>query len=294
MKIFKPTLARCTNRTQKARTHPEIGEPEHWFNHELLEECQLNVCTFDFFIDWRNDTVSDVVWIKALANEPLSSDQPTLDDIKEYHQKSGQSYEAIAEFMAYQKLVAYYTILNAETVENDVAALVVDTKDNAFKIHRYRLERMMDSIKRLSGGPIRIGHKGLYYGTSPLECQLSTTDALWPGDVDTIVFERNHHVKAIYEYKKHNLNTDIKDQDFTNYYPTPDARKYKRLALLGERLKGDFSIYIIYYPTSTNFTHIKIERIAGEPDNLAKQEEYLTEIMPDPIEMGRAILKLTI
>jgi hypothetical protein len=127
-------------------------------------------------------------------------------------------------------------------------------------------------IRSYSGGPIQIGSKGLIYGTSRLECYLSSTDSLYPGDVDLIVLNPNNRPSAILEFKKHTLATNIREQKLSNYYPRPDGRKYDRLELLREFISGDggnVPLLVLYYPTNSAFTEGRLELLKGNTGHLA-------------------------
>ena len=52
---------------------------------------------------------------------------------------------------------------------------------------------------------------------------------------------RHRCLLAILEFKKHSSNQkypNLEDQTLSNYYPTPDGRKYDRLSLLGKQLRN--------------------------------------------------------
>ncbi len=126
------------------------------------------------------------------------------------------------------------------------------------------LDNVKDSIRALSGGPVTIGTKGLIYGTSALECYLSQSDALWPGDVDSVLWSHTtNSAVALLEFKKHTLTTPISSQELSSYYPNPDGRKYNRLAVLRDHLSANLPLFVIYYPTNTMHDTIKIERVVG-------------------------------
>lgn len=126
-------------------------------------------------------------------------------------------------------------------------------------------------IQKHSGGPVKIGDKKLTYGTSRLECYLSKTDSLYPGDLDLIVFNERFEPIALLEYKKHNLQSSISEQKLSNYYPNPDARKYNRLAILRGYLgktHPNLPIFNVYYPTHPDFNEGRLELLKGPVGNL--------------------------
>ncbi len=147
-------------------------------------------------------------------------------------------------------------------------------------------------IRRLSGGPVSIGTKGLFWGTTSLECHLSSTDSLWPGDVDAILFSDDVDCRpiAILEYKKHNLDTPLQDQRLSNYYPSPDGRKYNRMAILARQLAGseDVPVVVVYYSTKEHITQVKLELIEGLPRFLRSSQSANFDFAAAPTDATRA------
>src|SRR5690606_11551333 len=106
---------------------------------------------------------------------------------------------------------------------------VADLVRGAFPdgVHR-TLEKVKSDIRQYSGGPVRIGNKGLIYGTTSLECHLSTTDALWPGDVDSVLWsEVENKAVALLEFKKHTMDSRLDDENVQKYMHK-DRRKWQR------------------------------------------------------------------
>src|SRR5690606_10997470 len=70
---------------------------------------------------------------------------------------------------------------------NPIVEVTIDEDGNVSQVHRISLVDLKDNIKRLSGGPVSVGRKGLIYSTSSLEAYLSGTDSLYPGDLDQLI-----------------------------------------------------------------------------------------------------------
>lgn len=153
-----------------------------------------------------------------------------------------------------------------------IASVTFNNEGEASHISIKRIADLKEDIKLLSGGPIRIGKKGLIYSTSTLEGYLSRSDAAWPGDADLIILDKALCPVALLEYKKHTLDTPIKDQQLSNYYPYPDKRKYDRLAIFKTFLASDMPLINIYYPTNPKFRIIKFEKISGAVGDLHSTE----------------------
>ena len=71
----------------------------------------------------------------------------------------------------------------------------------SFSPQKYSLSEFKELIKSHSGGPVSIGSKGLIYGTSRLECSLSKTDSLYPGDADLLLLNEDNKAVCILEFK---------------------------------------------------------------------------------------------
>jgi len=156
----------------------------------------------------------------------------------------------------------------------------------SFSPQKYSLSEFKELIKSHSGGPVSIGSKGLIYGTSRLECSLSKTDSLYPGDADLLLLNEDNKAVCILEFKKHTLSSPISEQCFTNYYPRPDGRKYKRLALLRDYLASKSNsrilFFVLYYPTQTYIEQQwKLEIIEGNAFSLRATDSFTFELPAD-------------
>ena len=141
--------------------------------------------------------------------------------------------------------------------------VLINKNGKVAEIKKVDLQTHMEQIRTLSGGPTRIGSKGLKFSKTELECFLSKTDAVWPGDADMVLVNNGNEGIAILEFKKHTLDAKIEEHMFVRYYPKPDGRKYDRLALLRDSMNNSIPIIIIYYPTKSCHSYIIVERIDG-------------------------------
>jgi len=262
-----PRLAKCDDRSEVAKTNSR-GGPEQWFTRSTLDSFGLAGITFDFFVDWNTDHCADEIWIKRLSSlDPAGFLAQGPASLTQALALLGDDLNLVSRFAAAHKLSAFYQVFceDVDWAKTPGEILQANIAEGVFsKLELRSLTETMDRIRQLSGGRVRIGPKGLIYGTSTLECYLSHTDALWPGDVDCVLIETSSgRVRAILEYKKHNLESRIEDQSLINYYPRPDARKYDRLALLRDRLGGDVPIFVIYYSTDPKVGTVKIDYVTG-------------------------------
>ena len=298
-----PKLALCANRDIQPKINTIIGEPLEWLSYNVLNSFGYSQLSFDFFIDWKTWTCQDSIWIKRILSEDITINQLADRGNNFLTQQAiniGDNLNLIHLFSKkYGFNPSYLVFRNVNWSTESEPILRGAIKDNGIEdIKLYSLDQVMVAIRHKSGGAVSIGSKGLIYGTSSLECYLSTTDALWPGDVDMILWDNTlNQAAAIIELKKHTLDTSISNQQLSNYYPKPDGRKYDRLALLRNRLGDNIPIIIIYYPTKNIHNLIKLELISGNPKDLSAnstklinfsgltQQKIGLEIMTKIIEM---------
>lgn len=268
--LKKPVLARCADRSVLAKQHPTAGNPDDWLSEQILSKSGLRGVYFDYFVNWNTNAISNELWIKRILNSEYS---PWPDYKKDRIQNliddcDGSEFrECLAKFATrYSFKLRFKIFKDVPKWEND--SFIISTNINKAgdidSLFRVSLEELMNNIKKLSGGPISVGKKGLYFGTSYLECHLSHTDAAWPGDVDLIITDTECKALAILEYKKHTKSSPIKQQQLSNYYPNPDRRKYDRLEILRRHLGENIPIIITYYPTNTTEKLMKLEVIRGQ------------------------------
>ena len=76
--------------------------------------------------------------------------------------------------------------------------------DGPMRMTPVTLAQLQAAIQLKSGGPMRIGSKGLVLSTTALEAHLSKTSAPWPGDADLVVFgAHDREPRCVIELKKH-------------------------------------------------------------------------------------------
>lgn len=274
--FIEPTLALCADRSRLAQENPVIGGPDNWLTDNVLNQFGAIGVGFDFFINWNTAGLDRNIWIKRPINTGLIKNIDSMPD------------DQIAEIL---RADSKFTNLVRFSGANDLttSAIIFDDSQNwraesASAIHAFwprdeklRQGLVIDRIRRSdietlirekSGGPVKIGSKGLIYGTSRLECTLSTTDALWPGDADLVVCEKNGlKPLAILEFKKHTSKSALTfdQQCLGNYYPYPDGRKYDRLALLSEQLAQHqrVPLLVVYYSVLPNEFTVVVEPVLG-------------------------------
>jgi hypothetical protein len=276
--LVKPYLALTTDRSKLSKRHPFSGAPEDWLINAILKQRSLFGVSFDFFVNWNNNVVSNEFWVKRIVKTEYApwpiTDKGILQQ-KIYDCDSMEYVKVLSRFASKYNVILKYQLFKESNSWNDdmtIISVVFNNNGEVSHVINKRISDLKEDIKSLSGGPISIGKKGLIYSTSTLEGYLSRTDAAWPGDADLVILDKALNPVALLEYKKHTLDTPIKDQQLSNYYPYPDKRKYDRLAILRSFLGIDTPFINIYYPTNPVFQSIKFEKISGAISNLRSSE----------------------
>lgn len=273
--LTKPFLAKCDNRSIMPKSNSVTGAPEEWFDNAILEPLGYTGFSFDFFVDWSKSpsTITPMAWVKRLLSKAL--DEYSDDELITLLEASENAayLKKFAEYCEKQGLTLQYLLFRDIDWSKNPEPIGVITITNtptgvSYAVERITLSDLQDRIRSYSGGAVRIGSKGLMYGTTTLECYLSQTDSLYPGDADLVIVDKDLNNIALLEFKKHNLDTPITDQKLSNYYPYPDGRKYDRLSILQSYLSPSPKLITLYYPTKTNEIAI-VEEIVGNVGKLS-------------------------
>jgi hypothetical protein len=266
-------LARCDDRNTIAHDHPDINGPREWTNLGQKLDNGLVFLGFDFFVNWsrENYPTEDDIWLKVPVSSNFFIDHKghEASNIREMlvHEKD---FVELVRFGKSHGLNVSAIVFNdfADFCDKmDIWRFTVYHNQSSFSCQRENLDSLCGMIRMHSGGPVRVGAKGLMYGTTRLECMLSKTDSAWPGDVDAVIVDtkNNYCVHSIIEFKKCTSRARFRfeDEKFSNYYPYPDRRKYDRLISLSRRLSSEsiIPIYIVYYSNVKNEKRIIIEEI---------------------------------
>ena len=291
--LQKTFLARCDNRACLAKTNIRSGSPEDWLSNDLLSGSNTFGVTFDFFIDWAINRISPYVWIKRILLPTYTYDEFIGKLDSEMEKEFGKDYlcrlgRFATEYDMQVQFIVFHDDLDWSNDRNELLIVSLSFKEGcySFSPQKYSLSGFKELIKSHSGGPVSIGSKGLIYGTSRLECSLSKTDSLYPGDADLLLLNEDNKAVCIFEFKKHTLSSPISEQCFTNYYPRPDGRKYKRLALLRDYLASKSNsrilFFVLYYPTQTYIEQQwKLEVIEGNAFSLRATDSFTFELPAD-------------
>jgi len=282
--LRKPVLAKCDNRRQTAKINLLAGEPLEWLNTPVLKQRQLQVLSFDFFVNWPLLSIADEIWIKRLVREEVSP-WPVLDPqvLRGWIEQidSPETVQVLQAFCRAQRFNAHYFLFKDATRWEADPHVVVDVEITASSQQPLLTKpgELRQRIRKLRGGRVPIGPGGLVYSTSSLECFLSKTADFWPGDADAVLVDEKNLARAILEFKKHNLDTPIEKQTLLNYRDR-DKLKYQSLGLLRDRLQAaaTLPILMVYYPTQPHIKNVKIERLAGPYDALQVVDVHLSAL----------------
>lgn len=272
VRLSRLRLALCSDRDAAAAE----AERVEWITCAL--PAGWKVFTFHFFVNWKSrpPSVSDQFLLTRLLDiEPATAAADLKDD--EVLNAFFES-EAKPEFDALERVLSRYgkhlvavilPEIKVEEVSGETALWVIKTAENRqTQCLRFSVSQLMRSIQNHSGGPVRIGEKGLTFGTSAIECYLSRTDAAFPGDADGVIVDEIGNITHVIEFKKHTLRGPIKDNLVDRYYPERDGRKFQRLSSLCrtiEAFSGNRAVLVvIYFATQHKSMRVQVISDIGE------------------------------
>ncbi len=279
MKLSVPFHCKSDDRTKLATSNPICGDPMVWFNNALFRNEGINVTSFDFFVNWDNETLQPIAWVKRTLYD--CSGSTAMEIMNAIIKCDGfDGFQAARNFCNANNIELSYILIpdipceqwkdeknkvilfNVARYEvgDENAVLYLSVKDLIDLIHTYRVKY----------DEARMDTRGLIYSTSSLEYFLSKHqpdieyrgDAIYPGDADIVLFDNEYTPLAVVEIKKHNEGSKkyaktIQSESISNYIKQ-DRLKYKSLNILQQALKCKF--YMLFYPT-TNENVVKMEQI---------------------------------
>jgi len=258
--LDKPIHALCSNRSKLSSTGKTQNMVNSLLSDDRLGEIGLSSIDFDFFVNWEDNTIANEIWIKRIVDSKLTLNNISSTDIaKGIKTVDTNLYlKSLIDFSNNKNIILKYKLFHDkdlkdwEIVKKHKSQEILEVELNKNGLHHIEyqtVEELISQIQTLSGGPLRIGDKGLTYSTSTLECYLSNSTAPWPGDADCIIMDAHQMLPLVLiELKKHTLNTsEIESHTYEKYIKGKDYRKYHRLALLAHHLQIPFTIF--YYST---------------------------------------------
>ena len=284
--LHKPILARCDNRKITARKHPSSGDPEEWFADTYLEPYCFVGLTFDFFVNWNTSSIPNQLWVKRVVDDsftpwPMNHAGGVPNAI--YQCDGEEKVRQLCRFADRNGMSCHYFLFKESDYwglrPEPIVEVRFDSNGTVRRILRIELSNLEDRIKQLREGPASVGPKGVTYALTSLECYLSKTDALWPGDADLVLVDCSFTPNAIIEFKKDTIGTPISSETLSNYYPRIDRRKYDSFAHLRDHLTdvpSTLPIIVLYYSVKELVDQeVKLERIEGTAGRLRATDSRL-------------------
>lgn len=254
MHITCPQQALCSDRSKIS-----VGvNPDDWISPSLPIGSAL--ISFHFFVNWEHNPprLGKEILLTRLVHFGPNESHANLDEkvlLDLFLKTEVQQFEAVERVCSPQGqrvIVALLPEIPIAQVNDETPVWLILRNKQGFKLVSRSVKQLKAFIQKESGGSVKLGAKGLTFGTSAVECFLSKTDAAYPGDVDMVACDSEGNIHFIIEYKKHTLDAPIGEHLAEKYYPKPDGRKYQRLdALLSSYREVDRKIpfIILYYST---------------------------------------------
>lgn len=278
--IYTPRLK--SGNGYPVRINENLGDFTYDFSAQALEKFGLNAVSFCFFILWDRGLIGNLnreIWLKKelsiagtgcidigetgcfdekfFANEPLSE----LRRKRAFFDRYGLN----ASYLVIRDLKNDFHL----TPDQNVALRVEYDEDRGrLKKTPITLSALQESLVRNSKKRMVI-RKPLNYYETDLEKYLQTTctvtGALFPGDCDMLLYDRDNRCKYIVEFKKTTSRDPrpVEEQSFLDHIDR-DRNKYTRLNILRnffsavERKTVPF-VTVFYSVKGEN--RIRIERI---------------------------------
>lgn len=177
-------------------------------------------------------------------------------------------------------------LLKEEPTTSDSTKIwIIEDEGGTPSIEEKDVRWLKDHLKETNGGD-RLGTKGLIIGNSGVECFLSKSSQIFPGDADAVCILADIP-KAIIEYKSHTIDDEMENHLIERYYPTKDPRKYRSLWILAGDLHCD--LFVVYINQTDK--KIIIEKIELVTD-LKIRKKRIGEAGEDPMEQVELLRKI--
>lgn len=291
--------ARCEDR---AKVITVAEQPLEWIQSALTGTQTTR--SFHFLVSWTANPpcIAGPLWmtrllmathdreIEAATDETVRVAVETAD-----LRRAWMPLSSLAERLGTGAECVLLPEYQAKTVDaNSPVWRVSWTASGTMQLSGGSVRELAGHIRRIRGGDAALGSKGLIYGTSAVECWLSRTGDIFPGDCDCLLCE-NDEPRVIIELKKHTLSGPIGDNLASKYYPVPDGRKFDALFALQRKCQEvygrDVPIAVVYY--ATRFRAVRVQMIAGQGGALVVQRDSGDVLYQDPLtdQVGARIVR---
>ena len=265
--------ARCDNRQIGTRSSVD---PIQWIEAAIPDT--VTNYSFHFLVKWTADpcelTGPLLLTRLVTASNPDKLQTASNDEVLEAFCGTGGEHH-LRELTCLAALAATPAVgvllgeMEVALLDADSPAWLVDlggVPECPLRIERITLADLSERISRHRGGPASLGLKGLTFGTSAVECWLSRTRNLYPGDCDCLLTENGRPI-CVLEMKKHTLSEPIGNRLASRYYPSPDGRKYDSLLALQRRFGAEcgweLPLAVVYYATRFRGFRIQVLQRRG-------------------------------
>ncbi len=310
--IYTPTLK--SGEGWPVKINPSLGNFTYGFDRAVLEAFGLCAVSFCFFVLWDkgpglSGRLNSEIWLKKELSI-RGPGQINLGDRSCFDRKffADEPLPAVvskdAFFRAHGLRPSYIVIRDlkgdfALRGDKKVAVLLTyDASSGALQKKSVTLEALQARLVKNSNKKMKI-NKPLNYYETDLEKYLQTTckdtGALFPGDCDMLLYDRQNLCRCILEFKKTTQRdaTPLEGQSFLRHIDR-DRSKYTRLNILrtalAEREGRAIPFATVFYSVKAGENKIKVERI-GPSLQLEGACTFATG--PDPVENQRLILQKT-
>ncbi|MER2510159.1 MAG: hypothetical protein ABTQ27_15585 [Amaricoccus sp.] len=267
-----PRLARSDDRTRFVLEPERIAEMVDVATRRAPVSGMV-AASFDFFVDWERRQLEGYAWVKRAL--PAGCKLPTSRRELEAAVAGDPAIRRccrLAHGQGNGVTVAIFDDARDWSRSTGRDILMVNLPpDGPMRMTPVTLAQLQAAIQLKSGGPMRIGSKGLVLSTTALEAHLSKTSAPWPGDADLVVFgAHDREPRCVIELKKHTEKSRLPfdAQRVENYAGPggPDQRKYDRLSLLAEQVSvgAPLPLYTLYYSTERTQEDLRLERVTRD------------------------------
>lgn len=271
--------AKCEDRRQGAAT---ASDPLKWVRTALPSQVRCE--NFHFFVDWSvgGGRLVGPLWLTRLLTAESPSELEQLSDsavAEAFVSARGVAALASLSDVASALGLRAEAMLLGEPATGKVTErtpswrLCRDGQDSV-TAERLELHDLSKLIERIRGGQASLGSKGLIYGTSAIECWLSKSPNIFPGDCDALLVD-NGVPRAIMEMKKHTLSGPIASNLASRYYPSPDGRKYDSLFALQASCEAatqsEVPVIMVYF--ATRYPGLRVQSIRRSHAQLEVQND---------------------
>lgn len=280
MEIVELFQAPCGNRVRSNAT--KDMDPSPWLTKALSPKWK--VYSFHFFVNWKSwpPTIPNTAFLTRLVEFDQNEDPAAVDTQQILNAFKESKFHVESENLGlvcskYNKELVTILLPERKTITWDTPYWRI-SRDNhgELKASKYDLHHLAQSIRTIRGSNEPLGRKGLRLGTSAVECFLSKTDAIYPGDVDAIIVDENRQIRHIIEFKKHTLAEPISQHLAAKYYSRGnDKRKYQSIDALSldvNRLQDSKATSVIFYYSIRKPHKIRLQNL----ESLNRYELHIT------------------